>query len=52
MQMLYMDTPQGIADALAYLQHYLHKVTERQNNSETNINNTLSTLTAQLQQLI
>jgi len=51
-QMLHMNTLQSIADPLAYLQHYLHKVTERQNNSKTNINNVLSTLTAQLQQLI
>ena len=51
-QMLHIDTPQGIANTLAYLQHYLHKVSKRQNNLETNINNALSTLTVQLQQLI
>ena len=34
-----------MADILAYLQHYLYGVTERQNNLETNINNALSTLT-------
>ena len=45
------DTPQGIADALGYLQHHLHELTERQNVSENNINTTLAALTAQLQQL-
>ena len=45
------DTPQGVADALGYLQHHLHELTERQNVSETNINTTLAALTAQLQQL-
>jgi len=45
------DTPQGIADALEYLQHHLHKLTERQNVSENNINTTLVALTIQLQQL-
>jgi len=45
------DTPQGIADALGYLQHHLHELTERQNVSESNINFTLAALTAQLQQL-
>jgi len=45
------DTPQGVADALGYLQHHLHKLTERQNVSENNINTTLAALTAQLQQL-
>ena len=39
------DTPQGIADALGYLQHHLHELTERQNVSENNINTTLATLT-------
>ena len=43
------DTPQGVADALEYLQHYLHELTERQNVSENNINTTLTTLTMQLQ---
>jgi len=43
--------PQGIADALGYLQHHLHELTERQNVSENNINTTLMALTAQLQQL-
>jgi len=45
------DTPQGIADALGYLQHHLHELMERQNASENNINTTLAALTAQLQQL-
>jgi len=45
------DTPQGIADALGYLQHYLHELMERQNVSENNINTTLAALTVQLQQL-
>jgi len=45
------DTPQGVADALGYLQHHLQELTERQNVSETNINTTLAALTAQLQQL-
>ena len=44
--MSYVDIPQDIANALVYLQHHLYKVTKRQNNSETNINNILSTLTA------
>jgi len=45
------DTPQGVADALEYLQHHLHELTERQNVSENNINTTLVALTVQLQQL-
>jgi len=45
------DTPQGIANALGYLQHHLHELTERQNVSENNINTTLVALTVQLQQL-
>ena len=45
------DTPQGIANALGYLQHHLHELTERQNISENNINTTLAALTMQLQQL-
>ena len=45
------DTLQGVADALGYLQHHLHELTERQNVSENNINTTLAALTAQLQQL-
>jgi len=49
--LLPLDTPQGIADALGYLQYYLHKLMERQNVSENNINTTLAALTAQLQQL-
>ena len=40
------DTPQGVADALEYLQHYLHKLIEKQNISENNINTTLAALTA------
>jgi len=46
-----LDTPQGVADALGYLQHHLHELTERQNVSENNINITLVALTVQLQQL-
>jgi len=49
--LLPLDTPQGVADALGYLQHYLHELTERQNVSENNINTTLAALTMQLQQL-
>jgi len=45
------DTPQGVVDALGYLQHHLHELTERQNISENNINTTLAALTTQLQQL-
>jgi len=45
------DTPQGVANALGYLQHHLHELTERQNVSENNINITLAALTTQLQQL-
>jgi len=49
--LLPLDTPKGIADALGYLQHHLHELTERQNVSENNINTALATLTTQLQQL-
>jgi len=45
------DTPQGIADALGYLQHHLQELTERQHVSKNNINTTLAALTVQLQQL-
>ena len=45
------DTPQGVANALGYLQHHLQELTERQHVSESNINSTLAVLTAQLQQL-
>ena len=45
------DTSQGIANALGYLQHHLHELTERQNISENNINTILAALTVQLQQL-
>ena len=45
------DTPQGVGDALGYLQHHLQELTERQHVSENNINSTLAALTAQLQQL-
>ena len=45
------DTPQGMADALGYLQYHLQELTERQHVSESNINSTLAALTAQLQQL-
>jgi len=46
------DIPQGIADALGYLQHHLQELTERQHVSENNINTTLAALTIQLQQLV
>jgi len=46
------DIPQGVANALGYLQHHLYELTERQNVSENNINTTLAALTVQLQQLI
>jgi len=46
------DTLQGIANALEYLQYYLHELTERQNVSKNNINTTLAALTTQLQQLM
>ena len=46
------DTPQGIANALGYLQHHLQELVERQHISKSNINSTLAALTAQLQQLI
>jgi len=45
---LLLDTSQGIADTLGYLQHHLHELTERQNVSKNNINTTLVALTAQL----
>jgi len=45
------DTPPAIANALGYLQHHLQELTERQNASEHVINNTLTGLTAQIQQL-
>ena len=45
------DTPQGITDALGYLQYHLQELTERQHVSENNINSTLAALTTQLQQL-
>ena len=45
------NTPQGVADALGYLQHHLQELMERQYVSESNINSTLAALTAQLQQL-
>jgi len=46
-----VDTPPAVADALGYLQHHLQELTEHQNASEHVINNTLASLTAQLQQL-
>jgi len=46
-----LDTSQGVADALGYLQHHLQELTERQHISESNINSTLAALTVQLQQL-
>jgi len=42
------DTPQGIANALGYLQHHLQELMERQHVSENNINTTLAALTTQL----
>ena len=45
------DTPQGVANALGYLQHHLQELTERQHVSKNNINTTLAALTMQLQQL-
>jgi len=45
------DTPQGVADALGYLQHHLQELMERQHVSKNNINSTLAALTMQLQQL-
>ena len=39
------DIPQGMADALGYLQHHLQELTERQHVSESNINFTLAALT-------
>jgi len=49
--LLLLDTPQGVADTLGYLQHHLQELTERQHASENNINTTLAALTVQLQQL-
>jgi len=49
--LLPLDTSQGIADALEYLQHHLYELTERKNVSENNINIALAALTMQLQQL-
>jgi len=46
-----LDTPQGVADTLGYLQHHLQELTERQHISESNINSILAALTVQLQQL-
>jgi len=46
-----LNTSQGIADALGYLQHHLQELMERQHVSKSNINSTLAALTAQLQQL-
>jgi len=45
------DTPQGVANALGYLQHHLQELIERQHVSKSNINFTLAALTVQLQQL-
>jgi len=44
-----LDTPQGVANALGYLQYHLQELTERQHVSENNVNTTLATLTVQLQ---
>jgi len=46
------DTPQGVADALGYLQHHLQELMERQHASENNINTILAVLAVQLQQLM
>ena len=46
-----MDTPPAVADTLGYLQQHLQELTESQNTSEHVINNTLTGLTAQIQQL-
>jgi len=43
-----LNTPQGVANALGYLQHHLYELTERQNVSKNNINTTLAALTTQL----
>jgi len=40
------DIPQGVADALEYLQYHLQELTERQHVFENNINSTLAALTA------
>ena len=48
---LSMDTPPAVTDALGYLQYHLQELTEHQNASEHVINNTLTGLTAQIQQL-
>jgi len=45
------DTPPAVANALGYLQHHLQELTECQNALEHVINNTLTGLTAQIQQL-
>ena len=42
--LLPLDTPQGIADTLGYLQYYLQELMERQHVSENNINTTLVAL--------
>jgi len=49
--LLPVDIPPAVADALGYLQHYLQELTKCQNASEHVINNTLTGLTAQIQQL-
>ena len=45
------DIPPAVADALGYLQHHLQELTKRQNALEHVINNTLTGLLAQIQQL-
>jgi len=37
-----MENPQGLVDALSYLQHHLQKLTKKQNLLENNINTTLA----------
>jgi len=45
------DTPPAVANALGYLQYHLQELTECQNASEHVINNTLTGIIAQIQQL-
>jgi len=39
------ENPQGFADVLEHLQHYLMELTKQQNYSKNNINNTLFAFT-------
>ena len=45
------DTLCGVTEALGFLQHNLHELSERQSTSENAIHTTLAVLSAQLQQL-